>query len=542
MKRRIAKRKHARSHRGDLPIGSNVLIYVRVSDDSQVGGTSLDDQEQRCRRYCTDRGWNIVHVYREEGVSAKSTNRPKFLQAISYATKATNNVQAFVVYKIDRFARNTEDHVRVRVTLNNSGVRLLSVSEEISDDPQGRLLEHMLAGIAEFDNEIRSERSKNGMRQLIKRGIWPWRSFLGYESVGAHRKGEKKTTPDTPHPLLFPVIRDALKAYAAGGMGQVDMMEMLNAHGFERITGKQATIQIVDRILNETLYFYAGFVRDPWHEEDHGEEYIRGRHQPMITVEEMEAIERSKCGVRHGVHHDRNNPSFPLRRLIRCAECRNMLTGSSPKGRNGYYAYYHCYHKGCPLRNKAIRKDAVEDQFQKLLEAVTPSEECLTYLNRAITSRFNARVSELMTHEQTLVQTRNALEQRRKRLYELAETGTYSTEQFTERMKQVDADYTLAQLELEQVRAQTSVSPAMSIPEVHKAMHVVSSQWLKLPPHLRKRFQNLIFPAGICYDRKTGFGTVELALIFRLSQDYQSKNLEKTESVTLPGFEPGLPP
>ena len=47
------------------------IIYTRVSSDEQVKGTSLEFQEELCRKYCKEKGIEIDSVYREEGESAK---------------------------------------------------------------------------------------------------------------------------------------------------------------------------------------------------------------------------------------------------------------------------------------------------------------------------------------------------------------------------------------------------------------------------------------------------------------------------------------
>ncbi len=93
------------------------IIYIRVSSDEQVKGTSLDYQEEICRKYCKEKNIEVLEVFREEGASAKSTKRVEFLRAIEYCRKNKGKVQAFVVAKVDRFARNTEDHYMVRKVL-----------------------------------------------------------------------------------------------------------------------------------------------------------------------------------------------------------------------------------------------------------------------------------------------------------------------------------------------------------------------------------------------------------------------------------------
>src|SRR3989344_7147479 len=130
------------------------IIYVRVSSDEQIKGTSLDDQEARCIKYCHENGIEIMATYREEGESAKSANRPKLIEAIEFCRKNKGMIDAFVVYKLDRFSRSMEDHVLVKKMLSDHGTRLHSVSEPIvGESATGKLLGGMLALISEFDND-----------------------------------------------------------------------------------------------------------------------------------------------------------------------------------------------------------------------------------------------------------------------------------------------------------------------------------------------------------------------------------------------------
>ncbi len=122
------------------------IIYIRVSSDEQVQGTSLDSQESKCRAYCADKNVQVEHVFREEGESAKTADRTELLKALDYCRKHRGKIAAFVVYKVDRFARNAEDHFAVKSRLLKYGTKLHSATEAIGDDPVSKLLETMLAG------------------------------------------------------------------------------------------------------------------------------------------------------------------------------------------------------------------------------------------------------------------------------------------------------------------------------------------------------------------------------------------------------------
>ena len=107
------------------------IIYTRVSSDEQVKGTSLEHQEELCRKYCQEKGIEVDLVFREEGESAKDLslqNRKKFLGALEFCRKNKDKVQAFVVLRVDRFARNADDHFAIRKILATYGTTLHSVT------------------------------------------------------------------------------------------------------------------------------------------------------------------------------------------------------------------------------------------------------------------------------------------------------------------------------------------------------------------------------------------------------------------------------
>lgn len=158
------------------------IIYIRVSSDEQVDGTSLDYQESQCRKYCEDHGIEVVAVFREEGGSAKTAQRKEFLKAIEFCRKQKKKmpIHAFVVHKCDRFARNVEDHMMVKRKLQDFGTKLHSVTEPIGDSAMGKMFETMMSAFAEFDNSIRRQRCINGMSEKIKQGLWPWHAPCGY--------------------------------------------------------------------------------------------------------------------------------------------------------------------------------------------------------------------------------------------------------------------------------------------------------------------------------------------------------------------------
>lgn len=119
------------------------VIYARYSSDNQRE-ESIEGQIRDCRAYAEYNGIEIVGEYIDRAFSAKTDDRPDFQRMIADSAKKLFDV--VLVWKLDRFARNRYDSAFYRYTLRKNGVRLISVKENISDGPEGIILESMIEG------------------------------------------------------------------------------------------------------------------------------------------------------------------------------------------------------------------------------------------------------------------------------------------------------------------------------------------------------------------------------------------------------------
>lgn len=502
------------------------VIYTRVSSEEQIEGTSLGSQEELCRRYCEQRGIEVAAVFREEGETAKDlslNNRSQFLAALEFCRKA-KDVGGFVVYRVDRFARNTEDHFAVRRILSISGTSLYSVTEPIGNKPAEKFIETVLAGAAEYDNAIRKQRCVDGMIARIKQGIWPLRPPIGYICAQHRKRGEKKAVPDQPNPRLFPIVQRALRTYDQGEVTSlVALAEQLNLWGYATLTGKVATKQTVDRMLGKYLRFYAGILQDPWSGTEHA-----GLHIPMIDRGAYERIRLRRAGRRVHAKTKRNHfsPAFPLRRLIRCAACNAGLTGAVCRGNGGYYHYYYCVNQACLQRNKSLKAGVLENAFRDFLSDFAPAADQIPIFEQRL-GRFLDEYGVDRAADIGLRQTRREeLMNRRKRVLEMREDGTYDAATFRERLRAVDAD----------VAALDATAGELGLASLDRHELIASGVWLvtrlpllweKISPESRLRFESIFFPEGIRHDGDSSFRTTKPGLILGLlRQDAEVKSAD----------------
>jgi site-specific DNA recombinase len=124
------------------------VIYIRVSDKSQVDGYSLEDQERACREYAQARGWNILQVYADEGRSAYlDVRRPQFEALLEAARQRQFDV--VIIYKFDRFARKTLLQFQRAAELERLGIEICSATEPVDrSTAAGKLSFGMMAVVA----------------------------------------------------------------------------------------------------------------------------------------------------------------------------------------------------------------------------------------------------------------------------------------------------------------------------------------------------------------------------------------------------------
>ena len=96
--------------------------------------------------------------------------------------------------------------------LNKHGVTLRSVTEPISEDSMGRLMENVMAAVAQLDNDVRGDRTKAGMRAALESGRWTFGPPLGYVR-SRDPSGHPTIAPDGER---APLLRKAFELCASG--------------------------------------------------------------------------------------------------------------------------------------------------------------------------------------------------------------------------------------------------------------------------------------------------------------------------------------
>lgn len=224
---------------------SEAAIYARVSSHSQIFGYSLDEQVRLGRERCKLMGWKVRYIFKEDGKSGKTTDRPKFQALMEKAKERKFDVLVF--WKLDRFCRSLRDVVNVEKTLKDYGISLHSITEQIDTTAAvGRFNFRNIASAAELESDLIKERTKMGMKALALKHRWPNKlPPLGYDKKedGKLKINEKEIT------LVREIFRRYIKLKS---MPQVAFE--LNKKGVKTKRGNGWTATAVKRILDNKLY------------------------------------------------------------------------------------------------------------------------------------------------------------------------------------------------------------------------------------------------------------------------------------------------
>jgi putative DNA-invertase from lambdoid prophage Rac len=141
-----------------------VGLYARVSTHDQQ---TLPMQLEALRSYAAQRGWKITAEIQDVG--SGSIERPRREQLLKAARR--REIDAVVVWRLDRWGRSVADLVVTLKELNELGIGFVSLTEALDlTTPTGRAMAGLLAVFAEFEREILRERVRAGIAQARKQG------------------------------------------------------------------------------------------------------------------------------------------------------------------------------------------------------------------------------------------------------------------------------------------------------------------------------------------------------------------------------------
>ena len=334
--------------------------YRRVSMREQVDGFSLDAQENNIRKFAAERGWDVIQVYTDAGISAKKdSQRPQLVKLMEDAK--AGHFDVIMVDKIDRFYRHLNGLLNALDQLNNHNVTFVSVQERLDfTTPWGKLTLTMLGMLAEIYIDNLRQETRKGKMQRARDGLWNGNIPFGYcrglcsrcedtngpgycPDVGKPDKGDGKTMVE--HPIDGHIVRTAFDLYLNGSKGDMRVAEKLNQMRFTLPDGSERAYRskgipggksagpfkkdfvrgLLTRVLytGKIAYYGKGRKRKI-------EALFPGKHPALISEETFQALTdlRHTVGSAATTKYSNAQRVYPLTGMIFCSGCGWPMRGT----------------------------------------------------------------------------------------------------------------------------------------------------------------------------------------------------------------------
>jgi DNA invertase Pin-like site-specific DNA recombinase len=343
--------------------GVTAVLYIRISTKEQAErdgdpeGYSIPAQREACRRKATTLGAAIVEEFVDRGESAKTANRPELQRMLAFVREQP--VTFAIVHKVDRLARSRADDVAINLALKQSGVQLVSVSENIDQTPSGLLLHGIMSSIAEFYSRNLAAEILKGTTEKAKQGGTRGRAPVGYRNVRSLENGRDVRSVEVD-PERAPLITWAFEAYATGDWTVRNLAAALSDRGLlVRHHSTQVTKPLGNSYVHTLLHnpYYMGLV-------SYRGVLYPGKHEPIVKAATWYRVQELLAAKNLAGEKQREHRHY-LRGTIACGRCGSRLIVTHAKGNGGVYPYFICSGRqrdktSCSQR--AIRIEEVEER------------------------------------------------------------------------------------------------------------------------------------------------------------------------------------
>ena len=333
-----------------------VFLYARKStDDEERQILSIDAQRNELREYAKKQGLVIVREF-VESMTAKEPGRPIFNDMLLRVEKG--EADALLAWHPDRLARNSVDGGKIIWLVDTGKITALKFPTFwFENTPQGKFVLNMAFGQSKYYVDALSENVRRGMREKIRRGVYPHKPPLGYVN-------EPRLRTIEIHQQKAPLVRRLFETYATGRYNYDQMADLAAQWGLLSHQERPLARSMIPKMLEDR--FYIGFFK--WR----GEEY-EGKHAPLIPMELFERVQRVLMERGRGRYRTKKGlQPVAFLGFVRCRVCGSWVTVE----RHKTYHYYRCAKKlgSCDLVGY-LREEYLAQQMRRELLRVGISDE-----------------------------------------------------------------------------------------------------------------------------------------------------------------------
>jgi len=489
----------------------------------------MQSQEQRCRGYAAQHDYEVVKVFKDEGVSGSVIDREGMQKLLAYLDTHHKEEHIVIIDDIKRLARDITGHFTLRKSISARKAKLESPSHTFGEGAEDIFLESILAATAELERNQNKRQVRNRMQARLESGYWPFYAPPGYKN-GKLDDGNKTIIPHEPEASI---IREALEGFASNRFAtQTDVQTFLESKGFRHWGyGKMTYLDQVKRLLTRDVY--SGYISYPKWNVTHR----KGHHQALISGETFQKIQdkladKQKMRAQNNIRDD-----FPLRSFVCCSKCSNPYTASWSKGRNKKYPFYRCTTVGCEMHNKSVRADHMHEAFEGLLKKLKPRPNILKVVRAELLKQWNDR---MLNVEAVRKERQRKLDVIQKEINDYLSvlkgcSNSLVIKKIEENIEAAEAKRMRLGEKIE-IKNQKHYDFETALNRVFDFIKNPYAMWQQGDLSQKRLVLRLVFDKELTYDRDSKFGTASFSLPINICC---IPDLDKLEVVEMPGIEPG---
>lgn len=412
-----------------------VALYARVSSEKQAEKEiPIAGQIKTLREYAQSHGWELYREFVDEAISGSTDKRPEFQNMIALAEDKNRPFDAILVWSYSRFTRNHKDLLVYTFRLEKCKVSLVSITEPIEDNYQGKFFKDIVGAVNELHLGKLAEDTIRGMKENASRGYLNGGKLpIGYKKKKVAMGSNEKSTLELDEQFA-PVVQRVFQM-CLEETGAKKIVEILNAEGLRTDQGKLWNKNLVLAILKNEKY--TGTLL--WRIKKSGETVrVENSHPAIIAAENFKRVQALLESRSPKITHPRSVESvYLLSGLIYCQKCEAKMAGVAAK--SGQVRYYMCskQHKmgKTACDTKAINKEKLESVIiQKISEEILTEGHLKELLKLTNENLENGKVADKEQLD-VLDKQSGEVSKRLDKLYESLETGKLTIDELAPRIK-----------------------------------------------------------------------------------------------------------
>jgi len=337
----------------------NAVIYARFSSSAQREA-SIEQQINVCMAYAVREGYYVLQTYSDRALTGRTDRRPQFLQMIKDARKG--RFCAIIVYALDRFSRDKYDSARYKHELRQSGVRVVSATEPITDNPSGILIESVFEGLAQYYSAELAQKIRRGYEDNAKKCLASGSVPFGFRRSA---DGHYEIMPEEAE-----IVREIFRRVGSGET-YADICRDLNARGIKTRHGVEWNRSSFNTLLSNQRYI--GTYISKYH--------VQEDSIPQIVDKDLfykvQTVRHTKTGPRRTP-----NGYYSLTGKLFCGLCGDVMTGTSGTSKSGKLCYYYTCHsrRQHKCEQRSFSRDLLEDTICRAIWEDVLSDDSIRWM------------------------------------------------------------------------------------------------------------------------------------------------------------------